>query len=189
MIVTCLIFTLPCQGPCEKIRAVQGHQGRNAERRAIQSLESGEMKTVSEQPQLYRAYLALAIFCEKVLREADNVLSIIRVIDRFTVTGATPEMSPTTLNFILVISFKSGFLRGKQLLAVRPKSPNGQDMAQMAFPILFEGDDDRGNALIAQINFLVDQEGPYWFDVYLNEELVTRMPLRVIYQQVQAIGR
>ena len=34
-----------------------------------------------------------------------------------------------------------------------------------------------------------ETQGPYWFDVYLNEELVTRMPLRVIYQQLQAIGR
>ena len=32
-------------------------------------------------------------------------------------------------------------------------------------------------------------EGLYWFDVHLNEELVTRMPLRVDYQQARvAIG-
>lgn len=53
----------------------------------------------------------------------------------------------------------------------------------MTFPVLFEGDDDRGNALIAQMNFVANQEGLYWFDVHLNEELATRMPLRVAYQQ------
>ncbi|HEY6444008.1 MAG TPA: hypothetical protein VIY66_11795 [Candidatus Acidoferrales bacterium] len=138
-----------------------------------------------EQTQLYNAHLAMAIFCEKVLRETDNVISIIRVIDRFNVVGATPEMTPTVLNFTILISFKSGFLRGKQMLAIRPKSPDVEDMPQMTFPLLFEGDDDRGNALVAQTNFVVKQEGLYWFDVHLNDALVTRMPLRVNYQQVQ----
>ena len=138
---------------------------------------------MAEQKDLYRAYLAMAVFCEKVLREADNVLSVIRVIDRFNVVGATPEMAPTILPFTILVSFKSGFLRGKQMLAIKPKSPNRDDLPQMTFPVLFEGDDDRGNALIAQMNFVANQEGLYWFDVHLNEELVTRMPLRVAYQQ------
>lgn len=154
---------------------------------AIELVKSTDMTDQkAEQSQLYRAHLAIAIFCERVLRETDNVLSVIRVIDRFNVVGATPEMPVTTLAFTILISFKSGFLRGKQMLAIRPKSPDGQDMPQMTFPILFEGDDDRGNALVAQTGFAVNQEGLYWFDVHLNEELVTRMPLRVAYQQVQS---
>ncbi len=136
-----------------------------------------------EQKDLYRAYLVLALFCEKVLREADGVLSIIRVIDRFTVRGASHDMQPTVLNFTIVVSFKSGFLRGKQVIALRPTSPAGDDLPAMQFPVLFEGDNDRGNILMAQVNFIVDQEGLYWFDLHLNEELVTRMPLRVEYQQ------
>jgi len=146
--------------------------------------EDEAMEQEKEQKNLYRSYLAIAVFCEKVLREADGVMSIIRVIDRFNVAGATPEMQPTILGFTIVVSFKSGFLRGKQLLAVRPTSPDGKDLPQMAFPLLFEGDDERGTALIAQTQFVVDKEGLYWFDVHLNEELVTRMPLRVAYQQM-----
>ena len=142
------------------------------------------MEQEKEQKNLYRSYLALAVFCEKVLRETDGVMSVIRIIDRFNVAGATPEMQPTVLQFTLLVSFKSGFLRGKQLLAVRPTSPDGNDLPQMAFPLLFEGDDERGTALIAQTNLVVDKEGLYWFDVHLNEELVTRMPLRVAYQQM-----
>ena len=56
-------------------------------------------------------------------------------------------------------------------------------MPSLSFPMLFEGDDERGNALVAPVAFVVEQEGLYWFDVYLNEELVTRMPLRIAYQQ------
>jgi len=150
-------------------------------------LKQAENYDMAEQKEMYRPYLAMAIFCEKVLREADNVLSVIRVIDRFNVAGATPEMSPTALQFTVLISFKAGFLRGKQMLAIRPKSPNKEDLPQMSFPMLFEGDDDRGSALMAQMNFIATQEGLYWFDVHLNEELVTRMPLRVTYQQAGPI--
>ena len=125
----------------------------------------------------------MAVFCEKILREADGVLSIIRVIDRFTVAGPTPEMGPTVLQFTILISFKSGFLRGKQKISVRPKSPVGADLPAMEFPVLFEGDDDRGINLGAMTNFVANEEGLYWIDVYLAEELITRMPLRVIYQR------
>src|SRR5438132_1043793 len=113
---------------------------------------SGMSEEKPEQKQLYRAYLQMALFCEKILRETDNVLSVIRVIDRFNVGGAIPEMPPTVLTFTILISFKSGFLRGKQMIAIRPKGPDKQDLPQMNFPLLFEGDDDRGNALAAQMN-------------------------------------
>lgn len=139
---------------------------------------------MTEQRELYKAHLSMAVFCEKVLRETDNVLSVIRVIDRFNVFGPTPEMTqPQALPFVMLISFKSGILRGKQLLEIRPISPTGVELQRMAFPMLFEGDDERGNAVAAQMNFVVQEEGLYWFDVYLNEEAVTRMPLRIAYQQ------
>ncbi len=125
----------------------------------------------------------MALFCEKVLREADGVMSVIRVIDRFTVHGTTPEMPPSVLPFTIVISFKSGFMRGKQVIAIRPKSPTGEDLPAMEFPVLFEGDDDRGVAMGFPVQWIPPEEGLYWWDVYLNQEMVTRMPLRVIYQR------
>jgi hypothetical protein len=129
--------------------------------------EDAQMTEKAEQVELYRAYLNIAVFCERVLREADNVMSLIRVIDRFYVRGASVEMGNHVLRFVIVLLFKAGFLRGKQIIRVRPLS-----------------DEDRGNATVAETQFVVNEEGLYWFDVFLNDELVTRMPLRVIYQQV-----
>ena len=137
---------------------------------------------MSEQKDLYRAYLSIAVFCEKVLIEADGVNSIIRVVDRFNVQGKTSEMPATPLNFMLLVVFRSGFLRGKQTISIRPKNPDGAEMPSWNFPTLFEGDNDRGVGVGAQLNIVVNKEGLYWFDVYLNDELVTRMPLRVAYQ-------
>lgn len=139
---------------------------------------------MTDQKELYRAYLSVAVFCEKVLRESDNVLSIIRMVDRINVFGSTPELkSAPAIQLTILIIFKSGILRGKQKIAIRPTSPTGQPMAEMSFPMLFEGDDEHGNALIANMNVTPTEEGLFWFDVYLNEELITRMPLRVAYQQ------
>lgn len=141
---------------------------------------------MTEQKELYRAYLAVAVFCEKVLRESDNVLSFIRIVDRINVFGPAPEIKNSPIQAIpltMMIIFKSGILRGKQLISVRPIAPNGEPMPEMSFPLLFEGDDERGNALQTNMQFQPREEGLFWFDVYLNEEFVTRMPLRVTYQQ------
>ena len=137
-----------------------------------------------EQENVFRAYLQMAVFCEKMLREADGVISVIRIVDRFTVNGATPEMPPQVLQFMIIVSFKSGFMRGKQTIAIRPVSPSKEDLPAMEFPVLFEGDDDRGMALAFPVQWVPPEEGLYWWNVYLNQELVTSMPLRVIYQRM-----
>jgi hypothetical protein len=138
-----------------------------------------------QQENLYRAYLHVATFCEKILREADGVSTIVRLIDRFNVQGTEDEMQPIVLPFMIYISFKSGFMRGKQKISLRPKSPKGEDLPAMDFPVLFEGDDDRGPAIGFQVNWPAQEEGLFWWDLYLNDELITRMPLRVTYQQLR----
>jgi hypothetical protein len=132
-------------------------------------------------------HLAIAVFCEKVLIEADQVVSLIRIVDRFFVNGPTPELTPTPLSFFVVVSFKAGFIRGKHRVKIVPVSPNGVELPSIESPQLFEGD-DRGAMLAAQMTFLVQEEGLYWFNVYFEEELITKMPLRVIYQRVASSG-
>jgi hypothetical protein len=140
-----------------------------------------------EQQSFSGPHLALAVFCEKVLIEADQVASLIRMVDRFIVNGPSPEMTPAALNFFLVVSFKSGFIRGKHKIKIVPVSPTGVELPSFEAPQLFEGE-DRGAMLAAQMNFLVQEEGLFWFNVYFEEALVTRMPLRVIYQRVAFAG-
>ena len=49
----------------------------------------------------------------------------------------------------------------------------------------FEGE-DRGTNVIYAATLNVEQEGLYWFDVLLDDELLTRMPLRILYQRQTA---
>src|SRR5689334_17842846 len=97
------------------------------------------MEAQKEQPNIFRSYLNIAVFCEKVLFESGNVISLIRVVDRFLLQGAEAEMGNRVIKCWMVILFKSGFLRGKQHIRIRPKSPTGKDLPGMEFPALFEG--------------------------------------------------
>lgn len=132
-------------------------------------------------------FLGAAVLCEKVLNERDGVISVIRIVDRITLTaqgGTLHEMPPGIVNLNLFLMFKSGDARGAYQVSVRTISPSGPVISTAQFPLLMEGE-DRGAALVAQIALEVREEGIYWFDVLLEENLVTRIPLRIIWQRIQ----
>jgi hypothetical protein len=126
-------------------------------------------------------YLGAAIFCEKVLRETDGVLSLIRVVDRWTVNGVAEVMPLTVIQTTLVIMLKSGIHRGSSQITLTPTSPSGKLMQAVTLPTIFEGDDDRGVAAIANIGFPVQEDGVYWFDLEVDGQQMTKLPLRVAY--------
>ncbi len=132
-------------------------------------------------------YLIAALLCEKILQEQDGTLSIIRMIDRFTLTApasSSPEtFPPMTLNCNLLLSFKSGNAKGKSTVKLKIEAPSGIKLPEQLLPVLFEGD-DRGVNLNLGLNLIIDQEGVYWFEILLEEEFLTRVPLRVLYQRV-----
>jgi len=132
-------------------------------------------------------YLHMAAICERVLREADGVLSLIRVVDRIMVSvtgeGAPAEMPPTAMNLTLAVGFKSGFARGAYTVRVLTVSPSHQVLSTFEAPVLFEGE-DRGVQLTLGLGLQVQEEGLYWFEVYLHEVLFTKVPLRVVYQRM-----
>src|SRR5664280_468503 len=86
-------------------------------------------------------HLAMAVLCEKVLQEHDGVISVIRVVDRFTVHGTAKEMPPSPLQTNIVVLFKSGATTGKHMIRIRPLKPSGGEMPETEFPALFEGRD------------------------------------------------
>ena len=135
-------------------------------------------------------HLQAAFLCERVLVERDGVKSVIRIIDRVTHTVVSPdppqEMEPFDYRLWLFLSFKSGSARGSHDLKVRLVRPSGESPAPFTQTILFEGDDERGNDVIADLNIRLTDTGLYWFDVRLNDVRVTRIPLRVVYMRHHA---
>jgi hypothetical protein len=139
-------------------------------------------------------HLTAAALCEKVLQETDGIVSLIRIFDRLTLNavGAGPapgDLLKPAANMTLFISFKSGSARGKATVAIRVERPDGLMRDVMTGPVLFEGE-ERGVNVVLALVLQFELEGLYWFHVLLDEQLVTRIPLRifVMYQQIQAGG-
>jgi hypothetical protein len=133
-------------------------------------------------------YLCGAFICEKVLQEKDGVLSAIRIVDRIyhrAVGRDAPEnMPPVTLDLKMLLIFKSGKARGRYDVEVRPILPSQRVLQAVSLPMHLEGDDDRGANLIVNLAFQATEEGLYWFEVLVNGESITRVPLRIVYQRV-----
>ena len=136
-------------------------------------------------------YLVAALLCEKVLQEKDETISVIRLVDRIAVTvnalASSEAMPPTPINLNALISLKSGLAKGRGTVKWRVETPSGLKLPDQLLPVLFEGD-DRGVNLIVTLNMLIEQEGVYWFDVILDEQLLTRIPLRILYQRIGQSG-
>lgn len=130
-------------------------------------------------------WLTAALICERVLQEADGTLSAIRIVDRITNSaigqGTPAEMPPMPVNLTLLIALKAGAAHGRHDLKVELEGPNGlRTPVAETISVLFEGE-DRGANVVLALNWIAQHEGLYWFDVVLNERLVSRVPLRVVY--------
>jgi hypothetical protein len=135
-------------------------------------------------------HIAMAVFCERVLDEKDGVLSVIRIVDRFTITvrgpGVPSEMPAGQINVTLVVGLRSGNAKGRHSLSIWPELPSGERATKTEMPVFFEGE-ERGVNAVLQIVMPITQEGLYWFDLILDEnQYLTRVPLRIVYQPIQA---
>ncbi|MEW5982693.1 MAG: hypothetical protein AB1806_10020 [Acidobacteriota bacterium] len=131
-------------------------------------------------------YVAVAVLCEKVLHERDNTVSLIRIVDRLTISAsadAPEEMPPVQATLTVFLAFKAGFARGKYRVTVRPVTPTGDVLPEVSMPALFEGD-ERGVQHQIGLSLQFREEGLYWFDVLIEDLVVTRVPLRVLYQRI-----
>lgn len=133
-------------------------------------------------------YLNAALLCERVLQERDGVNSLIRVIDRVTITAivqniGSVEIPPTLVGFSLFVSIKSGLFKGSAPLKLTVRSPDEEKIVEFAIDILLEGD-DRGVNVVSPVQFQIQTEGLFWVDVSLMGSLITRIPLRVVIQKV-----
>jgi hypothetical protein len=142
--------------------------------------------------------LAAAFICEKVLQDKDDALSAIRIVDTFTVSipsdiplGVQPQIGLT-----LLVSFKAGDAEGKHELLVKLRSPAGDEIkghygqvplrpdekASQGYKANFEfkpGQPEDGANLVISCSLPIKQFGLYYFEVFVDDEMVTRVPFRL----------
>jgi len=98
-------------------------------------------------------------------------------------------MPPTPLhNLCIVVILKSGEMRGNYKWKIVTETPSHKQLPAVELNALFEGD-ERGIAFVSPLLVVAEEEGLYWFDVFLTPDvLLTRIPLRVIYQKIQPMS-
>lgn len=133
-------------------------------------------------------HVAAGLICERILQEADGVISAIRMIDR-VYFAADPEgnLINPAYPITILIALKSGAARGNFSFAVEMEKPSGERIPILKAPVLLEGE-DRGANLILNHGFVPDQQGLYWFDVFFEENRITRIPLRAVFQPQPTTG-
>ena len=134
-------------------------------------------------------YLKAAVFVNMVIHGNDNVLSLIRVIDRLTSTAQGPEppseMPPAQFNMTAVIMLTAGRARGSHELRIVREAPDGSREDVWTGGILLEGENKAHNVTL-QLAETFDLEGVYWYDVYIDGDFMTRMPFQIIYQPMRS---
>ena len=89
----------------------------------------------------------------------------------------------------MMLKFKSGSARGSFEIKIRMQKPSGESPEPAIRAVNFEGDDDRGIDVVVKMNVRFEMPGLYWFDIYLNQIRITRIPMRVVYlPQVMQTG-
>ena len=129
-------------------------------------------------------FVQAACICERVIESKLGPLSLINIIDTITVQVSGPDipdqMPPTQYFFYLIVSLKSGTARGRHNLKVIPEHPNGESGKEINQSVLFSGE-EQGVNTITQYTYLFPIEGLYWFEVFLDDDLMTKIPVRLHY--------
>lgn len=142
-------------------------------------------------------YVSVAALCELVLEEKVERLSCIRFMDKIEVTSTfsrpvsdqEKELLPTAMPVVPfpvrgLLSLKSGGFIGKKVIRIDLIPPSGKPIkkegATQSFPAFFEGG-EHGVNLVLDFTLNTQEEGLYYFDVFLDDEVITRIPLRVTF--------
>jgi len=126
-------------------------------------------------------YLLAAVLCEKVLQEKDETLTAVRIVDRLQYRIAGEGLPPGTKPVIAMqglLVLRSGPVTGEHLIKIVGEKPDGTRKDLYTTPVNFLGK-DKGQNIILNMGVGIDQNGLYWFDVFFDEELLTRIPLIV----------
>ena len=128
-------------------------------------------------------FLGIAAICEKLLQEG-QVMSMIRIIDSFNITGDSKKLPAGVITFNIYLLFKSGEALGERTVELISYSPSGKKGTHFKRRIKFEGN-AKGVGLIFNVAMPVDETGVYWFHVKLNRQDITKIPLTINYKRVQ----
>ena len=133
-------------------------------------------------------WVSFAVLCEKTIEDKLGRLTLINIVDQVNFTPPQGQDSvdqplAVPIKLVAAIGFKSGVLKGPNEIKLQFMKPSGERGPSMQVSALFQGD-ERGTNLITEMNLVLNEEGLYWVEVYVQEQFMTRIPLRLAFQRV-----
>ena len=130
--------------------------------------------------------LRIAALCERVLEEKDGALSVIRIIDRLTITAegtdVPQELPPGQFQVTALMSWINGL--GNYEVKIHVDFPDANSLDSPTIPFYLDSLDKVQNVIIRLV-MPIQRQGIYWFNFMLGDDVKSRFPLRVIYQRKQ----
>jgi hypothetical protein len=133
--------------------------------------------------------LAAALLCERVIEDKEGVLSIIRIVDNFTVSRTLPVVAPPpdstpVIVVTLLVSFKAGQAKGTYQVESRLRAASGKPLKGMGEQpnpsFTFSGEQpEQGANIVINAGVPANEPGLYYFDILLDGSPVTSVPFRI----------
>jgi hypothetical protein len=130
------------------------------------------------------------LLCERVIQEKDGTLTVIRIVDRVEIQMQTnipnlPEVI-ATVQLTGLICIKSGPAKGKGLLTIDGEQPSGKIKRLGEFPLDLQGGEN-GQNVILNITMATKENGLHWFNVCVDNQTISKIPLIVERTQGQVV--
>ena len=133
-------------------------------------------------------HIRVAVICETVIERKDGVLSLINIVDRWTVetqgTNPPEKMPPFNLNANLVLSFNADQARGAHMVNLELEDAGGLKHKLGSQDIHMEP--GRSHNLVVDMKMQLHEPGRYWIWVGVNDQFMTKVPVELIYLRAQA---
>jgi hypothetical protein len=131
-----------------------------------------------------KPHIAAAFFCDSLIESKDGTISAIRIVDTYSVARLPPSAPPDAIPAIAVtglIALKSGSATGAHTVRLILENPLGARInvsPKEGWPVVLEGG-HAGVNLVLKFPLGVKNFGQCWFDVLFDDEVLTRMPLKL----------
>jgi hypothetical protein len=117
-------------------------------------------------------YLQAALLCEHVIEEKDGVISAYRICDGLI--GLKKEPIIRSLTALIIVRSDGG--EGVIPVALEMETPSGDIVHRASMDALAKGQN-----VVMNMQLVFKESGIHWFNIYLDNKLATRVPLRVIF--------
>jgi Family of unknown function (DUF6941) len=141
--------------------------------------EGMEMKSASSD-ETSKPVLVAAALCEKVLTEADGALSIIRMVDKFTIVtppNVPPDAKPhVSMSLVVALRWPNVKAQGEVTVRVVGPSNKAHKVNDKKAPVEFPGGYTSGVNLILNMLVVVEGFGDCRIEVEWNGEYLAAVP-------------